>query len=201
MDEGRAGGEDHVRLSVYSPPNLDRPSFKEAVSKPFEPTSIGQSFGPSWSTHWFKIELQIPSGLQDKACLEFHWDADNEGLIWTEDGEPLQGLTGGSERTEWILPRDWRDGKRHTFYIEMACNRMFGNAPGGDSIQPPIPDKYFALKVADIVAVNPDARALFIDFWIIGGVLSLRYFFCFIGRSLIAIRRCQGIPRRFLGRA
>lgn len=45
---------------------------------------------------------------------------------------------------------------------------MFGNAPGGDSIQPPRPDRYFQLQKADIVAINLEARALFIDFWIIG---------------------------------
>ncbi|KAF4164131.1 hypothetical protein CNMCM6936_009494 [Aspergillus lentulus] len=50
----------------------------------------------------------------------------------------------------------------------MACNAMFGNAPGGDSIQPPAPDKYYTLHTARITAVNVEARALFYDFWIIG---------------------------------
>ena len=100
--------------------------------------------------------------------LEFNWDANNEGLIWNEDGHPLQGLTGGGERAEWVIPDSWRDGKEHTFYIEMACNAMFGNAPGGDSIQPPSPDKYFQLHTARILAVNLVARELWIDFWIIG---------------------------------
>ncbi|KAI4171516.1 MAG: hypothetical protein LQ343_004254 [Gyalolechia ehrenbergii] len=167
MYEGRASGEDYVKLQVYSPPNLSRPTFEEATSHDFKDTHVGQSFGPSWSTHWIKIELRVPKELQKKEHLELHWDADNEGLIWTEDGEPLQGLTGGGERIEWILPDNFRDGQFHTFYIEMACNGMFGNAIG-DTIQPPNPDRYFQLKIADIVAVNLEARALFIDFWIIG---------------------------------
>ena len=100
--------------------------------------------------------------------LEFHWDANNEGMVWSEDGIPLQGLTGGGERTEWILPESFRDGKAHTFYIEMACNKMFGNAPGGDSIQPPRKDHYFTLHTARIASVNLQARALYIDFWIVG---------------------------------
>ena len=130
---------------------------------------MGQSFGPSWSTHWFRVEIKVPPSLKDKDHLEFHWDADNEGLIWTEKGEPVHGLTGGGERVEWILPQSFRDGKVHIFYIEMACNGMFGCAPGGDSIQPPKPDKYYMLKTADIVAINVDSRALLYDFWIIGG--------------------------------
>ncbi|KAI9807469.1 MAG: Glycoside hydrolase, 38 vacuolar alpha mannosidase [Phylliscum demangeonii] len=51
----------------------------------------------------------------------------------------------------------------------MACNGMFGNAAGADNIQPPKPDRYFELQMADIVAVNLEARALFVDFWIIAG--------------------------------
>lgn len=169
MYEGRASGGDNVKLSVYSVPDLARPTFKEATSQEFKPTKIGESFGPSWSTHWFKVQLTVPSNLQEKDHLELHWDASNEGLVWTEEGEPLQGLTGGGERIEWILPKSFRDGKEHMIYIEMACNRMFGNAPCGDTIQPPDPNKYFQLQTADIVAVNLEARALFVDFWIIGG--------------------------------
>lgn len=45
---------------------------------------------------------------------------------------------------------------------------MFGNAPGGDSIQPPDPDRHFRLTQAEIVDVNLAARQLKIDFWIIG---------------------------------
>lgn len=164
--------EQHVKLSVYSVPNLARPSFKEATANKFKPTKRGESFGPSWSTHWFKIQLTVPEEMRKKERLEFHWDANNEGMVWTEDGKPLQGLTGGGERIEWILPDSFRDGKEHVFYIEMACNGMFGNAPGGDSIQPPSPNKYYRLNVARITAVNLQARALYYDFWMIGGMYN-----------------------------
>ena len=171
MYEGRATGKEHVKLSVYSPPDLSRPSFEEATAHEFKETNVGASFGPSWSTHWIRLELCVPSDLQKKEHLELHWDAGNEGLIWTVDGEPIQGLTGG-ERIEWVIPQSFRDGNFHTIYIEMACNGMFGNPPGGDMIQPPIKNRYFQLHLADIVAVNLEARALNIDFWIIGGIIS-----------------------------
>lgn len=168
MHEAVASGEPHVRLWVWHAPGQSRPAFDEAVSHEFEKTSVGQWFGPSWTTHWFKVVLRVPEHLRDKRLLEFHWDANNEGLVWSHDGKPLQGLTGGGERVEWILPDSFRDGKEHTIYIEMACNRMFGNAPGGDLIQPPDPNKHYRLDRAEIVAVDPDARQLFIDIWIIG---------------------------------
>jgi alpha-mannosidase len=117
MDEARVSGEPHVKLSVYDVPNLERPTFKEATSHEFRPTRVGESFGPSWSTHWFKVQITVPEDLRDKEHLELHWDANNEGMVWTEDGNPLQGLTGGGERIEWILPKKFRDGKKHIIYI------------------------------------------------------------------------------------
>lgn len=159
--------EDHIKLSVYSPPNLSRPTFNDATSHTFKQAKVGEIFGPSWSTHWFKIHLTVPKSMVKGEHLEFHWDSESEAMVWTDDGKPLQGLTGGGERTEWILPKSWRDGKEHTFYIEMACNKMFGNAPS-DSIQPPAPDNYYTLREARIVDVNMAARGLHIDFWIIG---------------------------------
>ncbi|KAF2831734.1 hypothetical protein CC86DRAFT_452695 [Ophiobolus disseminans] len=165
LHEARASGSEWVNLSVYSPPDLSRPLFKDATSHEFQPTKVGESFGPSWSTHWFRVQLTVPKNMLKKKRLEFIWDANNEGLIWTEDGDTVHGLTGGGERVEWILPDAFRDGKEHTFYIEMACNGMFGNAPGGDSIQPPDPNRYYQLHTADIVAVNLEARGLYFDFW------------------------------------
>lgn len=169
--DGKAAGSPHVKLWVYSPPNLERPLFKDATRHEFKPTNVGNLFGPSWSTHWFKIVLTVPEVLRHKDHLEFHWDANNEGLIYTEDGLPVQGLTGSGERTNWILPVTWKDGLEHTFYLEMACNGMFGNADS-DTIQPPDPARYFKLRLAEIVAVNLEARALQMDFWIIGGKWS-----------------------------
>lgn len=162
-----ASGEPHIKLSVYSVPDLARPPFKDAVSHEFRSTKIGESFGPSWSTHWFRVQMTIPESMLKAERLELHWDANNEGMVWTEDGNPLQGLTGGGERIEWIIPDSFRDGKQHLFYIEMACNGMFGNG-GVDQIQPPDPDRYFQLSKAEIVAVNLQALALMMDMKIIG---------------------------------
>ena len=129
----------YIELSVYSVPNLERPLFNEAIKGEFKPTHKGTSFGPSWSTHWFKVVLTVPERFNKYDRVEFHWDANNEGLVYMEDGDPVQGLTGG-DRVEWLLPKSFLDGKPHTFYIEMSCNTMFGN-PQGDTIQPPDPNR------------------------------------------------------------
>ncbi|KAI0972557.1 glycoside hydrolase family 38 protein [Xylaria arbuscula] len=168
MYEGVASGPPNVRLWTWPAPGLSRPSFEEAMAGDYQPAKVGDSFGPSWSTHWFRVVIRVPKDLVDKEHLELQWDSNSEGMVWTADGKPLQGLTGGGERVEWVLPASFRDGKEHTIYIEMACNSMFGNPAGGDTIQPPDPNKYFQLVKADICAVNMDARQLWIDTWIIG---------------------------------
>ena len=149
LDEGRVSDSPHVKLQVWHVPDLARPTFQEVMDKAkWEETHKGESFGPSWSTHWIKVALTVPEDLSKKEHLEFHWDCGNEGLIWSEDGEPIQGLTGG-DRVEWVFPKGWRDGKEHIFYVEMACNGMFGNADG-DIIQPPNPDRYFGLNTGQL---------------------------------------------------
>lgn len=168
--DGHVSGGEHVKLHVWSAPGSSRPTFDEATKKEndYRETRIGESFGPSWSTHWFRVQFRVPREWAHKPRVEFHWDSHSEAMVWTHDGKPLQGLTGGGERTEWIIPQQYRDGhKEHTIYIEMACNKMFGNGKG-DSINPPDPNVYFPLVTADLVSVNLDARALFYDFWIIG---------------------------------
>lgn len=168
MYDGVASGPPAVQLRHWAAPELSRPTFEEAMKGEYNQAKTGDWFGPSWSTHWFEVTLKVPADMLKSEHLELHWDANNEGMVWTEDGKPLQGLTGGGDRVEWILPKSFRDGKEHIIYIEMACNGMFGNAPGGDSIQPPDPNKYWQLSKAEICAVNMDARQLWIDTWIIG---------------------------------
>lgn len=167
-DRHVAGTSANVKLEVYSVPNLKRPLFKDAIAAAkWRPTEKGESFGPSWSTHWFRVNIQVPKEWKDADSVVFRWDLGNEGLIFTNEGEALVGLS-GEERREWDVPREWRDGAWHQFYIETSCNGMFGNADPKNNIQPPDENRWFELASADLVWPNLEARALHIDFWVIG---------------------------------
>ncbi len=55
-----------------------------------------------------------------------------------------------------------RDLVRVRYYVEIACNGMFGNGTNG-MISPPDPHRKFALETCEIVLVNPLAQALYWD--------------------------------------
>ncbi|HEX9018109.1 MAG TPA: hypothetical protein VF806_02920, partial [Anaerolineaceae bacterium] len=79
-----------VQLFVYDAPG--RITYAEAMKGSFRPAQVGEKFGPFWSTHWFRVEIEIPEAW---AGQEVHllWDSTSEALVW-EDGKPMQGLTG-----------------------------------------------------------------------------------------------------------
>lgn len=161
-----------VSLAIWSAPKLDRPLFKEAVNHDFEETCIGSSFGPSWATHWFRIAFTIPSSWKKYAAVQFEFDCGCEGMVYTIDGNPLQGLTGGhgpERRHEFLLPQQWVSKGAGDFFIEASMNSMGGNAPGPDSavIQAPDPNRSFTLVKADLVAPNEEVMALSVDFKVI----------------------------------
>lgn len=195
-------------------PDCKRPLFKDVIGKvQFAPTKKGEKFGPSWYTYWFKIDIKVPSEWTSQRVV-FHWDCENEGMVFTDDGKVQVGLS-GEERQEWVLPKSMKDGKWHTFYIESACNGMFGNADPNNNIQPPIPDRYFTLQKADLLVPNDDARALKADFEVIAEAASelpeqswQRHRALEVGNEMInafdntdpeSIARCRQIATKFLG--
>ena len=152
-----------VALQVFAAP--DRIPYSEAVQGDYRPAQLGQVFGPNWATHWFRIEIDVPS---DWAGQEVHflWDSSSEAEVWI-DGHPVQGLTGtewawgsGSEtalRPAYRLTKSAAGGEHLTLYVEMACNRLFGIEGG----------LRFILKQAEIAAFDRDAWDLLWDFKVI----------------------------------
>ncbi|KAI8331324.1 glycosyl hydrolases family 38 N-terminal domain-containing protein [Chlamydoabsidia padenii] len=161
----RHSGAPHVQLSYYSVPDM-----REAIGQTFTPFEQHQhNFGPSWSTHWFKILVTIPDALESLPVV-FQWDMESEGLIWSEDGVPLQGLTGGSDqsRHEYVLTQAAKKGQSFSFYIEAACNGMFGVSDNDAMV--PDPNRYFSIKAADLVVPDTLLQRLYYDMIVLKGI-------------------------------
>ncbi|KIL60738.1 glycoside hydrolase family 38 protein [Amanita muscaria Koide BX008] len=155
----RLDGPEFVHLQVWSAPGLSKPSFEEAMTQKFRPAKK--------TNHWWKVSVTIPEYWQQYERIQFEFDPGCEAMIFTVDGVPLQGITGGyggERRVEYIIPREYCLEGVHEFVIESSCNGMFGVPWNGDTIQPPDMNRYFALASADLVVPNQEAWHLLWDF-------------------------------------
>ncbi|NWU90552.1 MA2C1 mannosidase, partial [Upupa epops] len=134
----------------------------EAVGQQFRPVQVGDSFGPTWETCWFKVELNIPLAWAGQE-VHFVWESDGEGMVW-RDAQPVQGLTKEGDKTSYILTRSLKETEPHslTLYVELACNGLFG-AGRSSMIAPPDPDRRFTLSKAELVIFNRDVYELLVD--------------------------------------
>ncbi|KAG1433955.1 hypothetical protein G6F56_014466 [Rhizopus delemar] len=79
------------------------------------------------------------------------------------EGTPLQGLTGGAgsdARLEYTLTPHAQGGEVIQFYVEMACNGMFGT--GNGLIGPPDPNRFFNLHNVVCTCQNAKRCVVFI---------------------------------------
>ncbi|XP_071529830.1 alpha-mannosidase 2C1-like [Panulirus ornatus] len=177
-------------------------SFRQVITQDFRPANIGESFGPLWSTHWFRIEVTIPDSWKGQQVW-LRWNSQAEAMLWSMNGEPLQGLspsgphqrmkrdiTNGFNsdndedtkmetnnhnnictenglpnqmRTDYPISRCW-NGSQETlvYYIEMACNNMFGSGKDG-MINPPDTERTFRLEMAEVCTMDADVYKLIMD--------------------------------------
>uniref|UniRef100_A0A663MGR4 alpha-mannosidase n=1 Tax=Athene cunicularia TaxID=194338 RepID=A0A663MGR4_ATHCN len=149
-----------ISLSCFQTPR--RIPYSEAIGQEFRPAKVGDSFGPTWETCWFKVELSIPPAWAGRE-VHFVWESDGEGMVW-RDAQPVQGLTKEGEKTSYILTRSMKEPEPHslTLYVELACNGLFG-AGKGSMIAPPDPDRRFTLSKAELVVFNRDVYELLMD--------------------------------------
>ena len=151
-----------VQLSVYSAPG--RVSYAEAMHGDYRPAQVGEIFGPLWSTHWFRVEIAIPTAWQGQE-VHLLWDSTSEACVW-QDGQPLQGLTGRRAmgepiRPEFRLTHSARGGESMALHVEMACNQLFGTADVTD------PNVLGRLRQAEIAVFDRDAWDLLWDFVVV----------------------------------
>jgi alpha-mannosidase len=166
-----------TNLEVYEPNGFEQPNIQTIIQQQFElfhPTSIGTDFTPSWSTKWFKFQIQFPEDFNPTdQTIALLWDSNSEAILYHCSGRQIQAFTGGGggDRRDLCIfnkedlqdPKDlMQEFNTASFFVEMACNGMFGNGQDG-MIHPPNPNKSFTLSDARIVLLNTDAYALYWD--------------------------------------
>ncbi|XP_069018170.1 alpha-mannosidase 2C1 isoform X3 [Embiotoca jacksoni] len=160
---GRLYGDSFPLESLASFLSPKRITFAEASKQDFVPYKVGDTFGPTWWTSWFKVTLKIPEPWRGRE-IHLLWESDGEAMVW-RDGQPVQGLTKEGEKTSYILSDCLKDEEPHsvTLYVEIACNGLFG-AGQGSMIAAPDPNRKFSVQRAELVIFNSDVRELLTDF-------------------------------------
>ena len=149
------------QLLVVGP--VDRITRDEALVLDYRATGPGEQFGPLWATYWFKAAAQVPADWKGSR-IDLLWVSHSEATLWI-DGRTVQGLNyepsswDRSVRPEAMLTREASGGEELQFEVEMACNRMFGEAGSPfSSISP------FVLDQCDIARFDPEAWEMYFDF-------------------------------------
>lgn len=211
-----AKSSDCAQLKVWSAPGLDRPLFKDIVDKVFRPVQLNDQFGPSWSSHWFKVDVTIPQEWKSFSSFEFQFDCECEGAIYNLEGDVLQGLTGGDKddhRYDFLIPNSWAKNGSFCFYVEVGLNDRGGNCVIGHG---PPRERLFTLRMAQLVVPNWEARALAVDFKIIkdcSRLLPQESWESHLARNVASkivatfkrgnqqsIEQCREIAKQFVGR-
>ncbi|KAK5867358.1 hypothetical protein PBY51_011858 [Eleginops maclovinus] len=124
--KGRLYGDSCALQSIDSFLSSKRIPFAKASNQTFAPYKVGDTFGPTWWTCWFKVTLSIPESWRGKE-VHLRWESDGEAMVW-RDEQPVQGLSKEGEKTSYILSDCLKDEEPHsiTLYVEMACNGLFG---------------------------------------------------------------------------
>ncbi|XP_038072171.1 alpha-mannosidase 2C1-like [Patiria miniata] len=146
---GRLYPDKQPVTAIYHCAVEDRIPYHEAITRDFTKTEVGRSFGPTWATHWFRIEFAIPKKWSDKDEVRLAWNSNSEATVW-QDGILAQGLNKDNHKDFILL--GYPAGKPHSLYIEMACNGLFG--AGSGLIGPPDPNKTFALSKVELVTFD-----------------------------------------------
>ena len=139
------GGEDEEEDHDIPPEAVPRWTPLESVE--------GRDFGPTWSTHWFHVRLTLPQRWIGHCCV-FQFDAGCEAMIWRRkngggiDGSEAVPVLGLSEKkTEWVITSELTTDEvgEMEFFVEMACNTLFGAGKDG-FINPPDEGRRFTLR-------------------------------------------------------
>lgn len=141
--------------------------FAAAVAGEFVPGAVGRTWGPPWSTTWFRFTGEVPEemrGQRVELVVDLGFEGgpgfQAEGLAWTPDGRIIKGV----EPLNTYVPV--AAGATHVdVYVEAAANPTLLEdeaTPLGDlSTAPPAP--LYQLRRADLVVVREEVRALELD--------------------------------------
>ncbi len=156
--------------------------YEQAREASYQPFSVGDRWGASWDTTWFRITGTLPSewaGLSEavlRVDLGPHptWAEgfSCEGLVYV-DGKPTRAVN--LYRGDALRFTDIRGGEAFEVFIEAAANVRPENVATGDWNVPREPggEPRFTLKRCELAEFDRDAWKLLTAFELLAGMLEV----------------------------
>ncbi|HEY2789533.1 MAG TPA: glycoside hydrolase family 38 C-terminal domain-containing protein, partial [Gaiellales bacterium] len=145
------------RVVVAGP--VGRIALDEARRLSYRDTSLGEQFGPVWSTFWFELDATVPAEWEG-ARVDLLFVSHSEATLWL-DGRTVQGLNTSRQgpRPDAMLRDRAAAGERIEARIELACSGKFGRLePVYETVAPVVLDR------CEIARFDPQAWRLHHDF-------------------------------------
>ncbi len=145
-------------------------SFADAESATYEPFPVGGSWGPAWSTTWFRLSGQVPADWagEEVAVVFVIGSAGSTGFgaeaqVW-DGGRPMQGISPNHRR--YRVAKAATGGEPIDLFVEAAANPK---PPFGANTWPllmPEPDgpPLFRLARAELIVVQRELGEFAHDF-------------------------------------
>jgi len=159
-----------VPFEIEYAPSEDPVPFSQLASLSFSPIHEGDRWGRDWSSAWFRLRARTPREWAGKTVVA-HLNFTGEACVFSEEGEPLQGLTAGSifnisfVRDRFPLFSPCKGGEEVLLLVEAAANDLFGLRRD----QHPIPGKPYhegfeaRIQIARLAVFDEDIFHLLLD--------------------------------------
>lgn len=117
---------DAERLAVGKWGTGERFAIGKARSARFEEVGLPHSWGPAWSTAWFRLTGRVPERFAGRA-VHLRFDPGTEATVWVGN-DPVRGLDENRDSVDLgLLNVDNSAGASVEVLVEAACNHPFGD--------------------------------------------------------------------------
>ena len=137
--------------------------FEQAQKLKYSPIGNGGFIGKAWATSWAQLKFKVPADWQKPDHdIYLHIDTGCESMVYDSSGNPLHCT---SENRQYVKLDEYISSSNleFHFYVEFACNRLFGNGSHGD-ISPSDDNKTYSISNIEIVLINTHIYELQQDF-------------------------------------
>ncbi|CAM3473519.1 alpha-mannosidase [Isoptericola cucumis] len=154
----------------------------------YEPFELGSTWGPAWSTTWFRVEGRVPAHAPDvvELCVDLGWEdhsvgGHGEALVHRPDGSLVKAL---HPRHGWLRLRGPGAPERlleadgtFTLYVEAAANPLVLGLPPFEVTD--VGDKDtaasfapYVLRTAELAEFRTEVWELVRDLEVVGGLAA-----------------------------